>query len=160
MKIKQTIITGVILLITFILAGVAIFTAIRLYELKQTPVAPNVPSSMPNAQSVEIANCRLTFTISIPNVTATPSGTPTATPSGTPTATPSATPTGTPTDAPTGTPTATPTATPNNTNAPGTLAPSTTPQTPTLPNSGTNWPSIAGLGLGIFVIIASLLLAI
>src|SRR4030043_1736134 len=41
--------TIVIILVTVILAGVAIFTALRLYQLRQQPVAPNVPTSKPEA---------------------------------------------------------------------------------------------------------------
>ncbi len=41
--------TTLIILATVILAGVAIFTAFRLYQLRQQPVAPNVPSSEPKA---------------------------------------------------------------------------------------------------------------
>lgn len=46
---KGKIATAIILLATFVLAGVAIFTAVRLYQLRQTSVAPNVPSSIPKA---------------------------------------------------------------------------------------------------------------
>lgn len=42
--------TTLIILATVILAGVAIFTAFRLYQLRQQPVAPNVPSSLPKAE--------------------------------------------------------------------------------------------------------------
>ena len=52
--------TIVILLFTVILAGVAVFTALRLYQLRQQPVAPNAPSSIPKA--AENA-CSLSFTI-------------------------------------------------------------------------------------------------
>ena len=38
-----------IVLTTIVLAGIAIFTAIRLYQTRQTAIAPNVPSSRPNA---------------------------------------------------------------------------------------------------------------
>ena len=53
--------TIVILLFTVILAGVAIFTALRLYQLRSQPVAPNVPSSIPRA--AENASCSLSFTL-------------------------------------------------------------------------------------------------
>jgi hypothetical protein len=58
---KGKITTAIVILATFILAGVAIFTAIRLYQLRQQPVAPNVPSSIPRAQ--EVSTCSLTFTL-------------------------------------------------------------------------------------------------
>lgn len=41
--------TILVILVTLVLAGVAIFTAIRLYQLRQQSVAPNVPSSKPAA---------------------------------------------------------------------------------------------------------------
>lgn len=41
--------TGLIVGATFILAGIAIFTALRLYQLRQEPVAPTAPSSQPMA---------------------------------------------------------------------------------------------------------------
>jgi hypothetical protein len=191
--------TALILTVTMILAGVAIFTAVRLYQLGNQPVAPNVPSSIPHAQEVTATAtptptpsgvCTLSFTIT----TSTPTPTPTPVPqcntactsttqcpstltcykangatSGfcrnaqcsseiscicstpTPTPTPTATPTGTP--GPSGTPTATPTTAASAATTPG-------PTAATLPNSGTDWPTIAGAGIGIFVILGSLLLAL
>lgn len=136
--------TVIILLATFVLAGVAIFTAIRLYQLRSQPVAPNVPSSMPNAQELNPtaapSTCNLSFSISVS--TGTPTTTPTATATGTPNG--SATPTPTATVTPTG----------------STTAPTPTPTPPSLPQSGTDWPTIVGAGLGVFVIIGSLLLAL
>lgn len=44
--------TILILLATLVLAGVAIFTAVRLYDLRSQPVAPNVPSSIPHASEL------------------------------------------------------------------------------------------------------------
>lgn len=166
--------TAIILVFTVILAGVAIFTAVRLYQLRRQAVAPNVPSSIPQAQEVSpspVSACLLTFTI---NSTSTP------TPTGTSTATP--TPTGTSTATPT------PSGTPNYCNGtcgsdsncqsgmtcyqgycrnpsctsqtscscPG----SSTPTPASLPQSGVNWPTITGAGLGILVILGSLLLVL
>ena len=42
---KKNIITSVIIGVTFILAGVGIFTALRLYQLRNQAVAPNAPQS-------------------------------------------------------------------------------------------------------------------
>jgi len=42
--------TILIILVTLVLAGIAVFTAVRLYNLRQQPVAPNVPSSFPKAE--------------------------------------------------------------------------------------------------------------
>ncbi len=44
--------TVLIIIATVILAGVAVFTAYRLYQLRQQPVAPNVPSSYPKADEL------------------------------------------------------------------------------------------------------------
>lgn len=46
---KKNWVTVLIVLATLVLAGIAVFTAIRLYQLRQGPVAPNVPSSQPGA---------------------------------------------------------------------------------------------------------------
>ena len=59
MKNKYT--TIGIILTTIILAGVAIFTALRLYQTREVAVAPNVPSSMPAAQETNV--CSLSFTV-------------------------------------------------------------------------------------------------
>jgi hypothetical protein len=50
---------------------------------------------------------------------------------------------------------------PNATNCTcGTTAPTPTPTSPALPSSGTDWPTIVGAGIGIFVVAGSLLLAL
>lgn len=176
--------TIIILLATVALAGVAIFTAIRLYQLRSQPVAPNVPSSIPHAQELATASpgaattastCTLAFTLTTTTPTPTPSGTPTETPSGTPTPTPTFTP-GAPNSC-NGTcgsdsncasgltcsngfcrnPSCT---TSPGCSCSGTTAPTPTPTAPTLPQSGTDWPTVAGAGIGIFVVIGSILLAL
>lgn len=86
-----------VIIATVVLAGIAIFTAIRLYQLRSQPVAPNVPSSEPAAAG---AACTLTFTITLP--TATPTKSPSPTP--TPTKSPSPTPTKSPSPSPTANP--------------------------------------------------------
>jgi len=155
--------TILIIITTVILAGIAIFTAIRLYELRQEPVAPNVPESLPKAENVApVNNCSITFTISgptespIPTLTATPTTTAMAT------ATPLTTLTPTPTGYIAPTPTATPTkaaATPTSTS----VSVNTTTPTPTeasLPQSGTGWPTLFGAGFGILIILGAILLAL
>jgi hypothetical protein len=170
--------TVIILIFTVVLAGIAIFTAVRLYQLRQQAVAPNVPSSIPHAQEATTAPtsaCSLSFTIE-----STSTGTPTATPTGTSTATPN------------------PSGTPNSCNGtcgsdsncqsdktcyqgfcrnpscpsqescacPGTATPasklsSTPTATPaSLPKSGTVWPTFMGAGIGILIIFGSILLAL
>src|SRR5262245_35338854 len=46
---KNKLTTIGIILVTVILAGVAIFTAYKLYQTRNTAIAPNVPSSKPKA---------------------------------------------------------------------------------------------------------------
>lgn len=179
---KSKLVTGLIILTTLILAGVAVFTAIRLYQLRNQAVAPNVPESKPKAAG----SCSLSFTLGSATATATS----TATATGTATATATSTATGTATA--TSTATATPTTPPDelktcngtctsNANCMGDFvcyngscrnpsctsvtncscggsAPTPTP--PSLPNSGTSWPTVFGAGIGVLVIIGSLLLAL
>lgn len=137
MKNKFTIIG--IIVTTIILAGVAIFTALRLYQTRDVAIAPNVPSSKPAAQ--EVSTCSLSFSLTA-----------------TPTATPSATATATATSTASGSPTATATSTSTSTVNP-TGAPTTSPTEPSLPVVGTSWPTLLGTGFGVLVIIGSLLLA-
>ena len=59
---KGKIATAIILLATFVLAGVAIFTAIRLYQLRQTSISPAAPSSQPKA-AAELCNVDIVITI-------------------------------------------------------------------------------------------------
>lgn len=179
---KSKFVTGIIILATLVLAGVAIFTAVRLFQLRNQAVAPNAPSSIPKAAELPSSCTALAFTLGAP--TPTPSGTPTATPSGTPTATPTGTPSETPTPNPSATPNScngtcgsnsncasnlvcyngfcrNPSCTSQTScNCPGTPGPTGTPTTPTLPNSGTDWPTVVGAGIGVFTILGALVLAI
>lgn len=163
---KSKVATVLIVVATLVLAGVAIFTAVRLYQLRQQPVAPNVPSSVPKAETTTSNNCALTFTIS--------AATPTATPTGTATATPTAT----------GTPNSCGGTCGSNSNCasnyscyngycrnpncptetdcscPGSTTSSPTATEASLPQSGTNWPTLFGAGLGTFVILGAILLAL
>ena len=180
MKNKYTVIG--IILVTILLAGIAIFTALRLYQTRDVAVAPNVPSSKPKAQEAP-NTCSLSFTLTVATSTST--------------ATATATSTSTSSSSPTATPTATPTPNPqcnnsctSNSNCPSglmcyiasgatsgncrntqclsetdcTCAVATTsatviPTQPSLPVVGTSWPTLLGTGFGILVILGSLLLA-
>jgi len=156
---KSKIVTIGILIATLVLAGVAVFTAIRLYQLRQEAVAPNVPSSKPKA--AELGSCQtLAFTLGTGTPTPTPTGSSTPTPTGssTPTPTGSGTPTPTPTLTPT--PTGSSTPTPTTTVTPTPTRTPTPTATPSLPESGTSWPTILGLGAGATIILFSLLLAL
>ena len=137
---KKNAITFSIIGGTVILAGIAIFTAVRLYQLRQTPVAPSVPESEPAATGginyEDTACSALTFTLT----TQTPTPTPTATPTSTPTATPTSSPTPTP--------------------SPGTSSTPTPAGTPLaeLPSAGVATPTILGFGLGALLIMAAIAL--
>jgi uncharacterized repeat protein (TIGR01451 family) len=50
---KNKVVTTVIVLATVILAGVAIFTAVRLYQLREESVVPTAPESVPQAATQE-----------------------------------------------------------------------------------------------------------
>lgn len=181
--------TAVIILATFLLAGVAIFTAIRLYQLRQTSISPISPSSRPAAQAVSQCSLSFTLTVATASPTATASATPTATPSGTPTGTPTATPTATPTQTPvaqcntsctansgcpsnlmcyiaTGATTGNCRNTTCQTDSDCICATATPTPKPTgtplaeLPQSGVDWPTVAGAWIGVMVILGSLLLAL
>lgn len=78
-----------------------------------------------------------------------PSPTPTATATATPTATASATPSSSPTSVASGTPKAT-----------GTATASASPTAVPIPVSGTDWPTWVGAGIGILVIVGSILLVL
>jgi cytoskeletal protein RodZ len=133
---KNKIVTVLILVATLVLAGVAIFTAYRLYQLRQQPVAPTAPESKPEAAPPQSCTA-LTFTL-----TTTPTLTPTETVTTTPT--------------PTGTTTPTPTATLTTTTTPT----ATSTATPTLPVAGVSGPTLIGIGLGAILVIISLVLAL
>ena len=150
---KNKIATIGIIIATLILAGVAVFTAVRLYQLRQQAVAPTAPTSKPKAQEVPIACTLLTFTL---GATPTPSPTPTGNPTSTPTATPTGIPgaTSTPTTTPTtGAGTSTPTPTSK-------LAVAPTPTQPSLPDAGVSLPTIFGITLGSLLLIGAIILAL
>ena len=146
---KKKIVTVLIVIATVILAGVAVYTAIRLYQLRQEAVAPTAPAESEAAAPTTEQCTQLAFTIDEnPTPTPTPTGTVTPTPTGTVTPTPTSTPgpTTTPTPTPTGTPIAQATPTPT--------------EAAELPEAGISYPTIIGTGVGILLIIASLLLAL
>ena len=86
---RKKILTILIVIATVILAGIAIFTAVRLYQLRNEPVAPTAPTSKPEAATPQTQSCTtLAFTIGGESPTPTPTDSPTPTPSESPTATP------------------------------------------------------------------------
>jgi hypothetical protein len=61
---KKKLSTILLAILIIVLAGVAVFTAFRLYNLRQQAVAPNAPESEPEAATIN--SCQdLTFSISI-----------------------------------------------------------------------------------------------
>lgn len=143
--------TALILIATLALAGIAIFTAIRLFQLRQEPVAPNVPTSKPKAD-VPLACTALSFTLTTPPPTTPPPTTAPPTTAPPTTAPPTTAP---PTTAP---PVGGPTATPKPT---ATKTPTPEPtEEPALPDAGTSWPTIIGAGAGVLILVFSLLLAL
>lgn len=176
--IKGKLFTIITVIITVILAGVAVFTAIRLYQLRQESISPTSPESEPEAceETTQTISCTsLAFTLTevspTPNITDTITPTYSVTPTITNTPTPTdsevtSTPTLTPTDTPLGgsDPTATPTNTPNSTSTPtpttqsGSVSPDSSGQA--LPDAGISAPTILGLFLGFLLITASFLLAL
>lgn len=145
---KKKIVTILIIIATVILAGVAVFTAVRLYQLRQEAVAPTAPEE-PEAAAPESCTA-LTFTITQESPTPTPTESPTPTGTGSPTPTPTESPTATPTS------TATATATPTST-AVAEASPTTEPE---LPEAGVSYPTIIGSAVGILLILISLVLAL
>jgi hypothetical protein len=167
---KNKVVTVLIVIATVILAGVAIFTAYRLYQSGTEPVAPTAPEPVPAAGGQPTPTpqaCQeLAFTITTP----TPSVTvmPTVTPTVPVTTTPTEGPTPTPTEPPRGGSSPTPTQ-PISTVTPiptGTTPTSVVTSTPTptqadqLPDAGTSMPTIFVGALGILLILLSLALAL
>lgn len=125
-----------IIITTVLLAGIAIFTALRLYQTRSQPVAPNAPSSKPKAAGAACGGiagtlcpsgeeciysngtthapspdasgtCQLSGTKNACSLSFTVS-TPSPTPSASPTATPTKSPSPTPSRSPSPSPTASP----------------------------------------------------
>jgi hypothetical protein len=166
---KNKVVTALIVIATVILAGVAIFTAYRLYQSGTESVAPTAPESVPAAGGQPTPTpqaCQeLAFTITTPtpSVTVTPTVTPTAT------VTPTDGPTPTPTEPPRGSPSPTPTSTPTPTQPETTGTPTPTSvvtstpmptQTDQLPDAGISIPTILAGALGFLLIFLSLVLAL
>jgi len=176
---KNKIATIGIIIATVILAGVAVFTAVRLYQLRQEAVAPTAPTSKPKAQEVPLACQSLAFTLG-----STPTPTPTATPTSTATPTPTATPTNPPgepnscngtcgsnTNCNSGLfcysgfcrnpscPTQTSCSCPGGTSTPRVTA-TPAPTQASLPDAGTSLPTIFGIGIGTLLLIGAIILAL
>lgn len=174
-KLRKNLPTILIVTATVVLAGIAIFTALRLYQLRQQ-ATPTAPESQPEAcidckpsptstPTPSVEKCEdLVFRITIVSQTPTPTPTGTMTPTPTPTATSTPTPTPTGTQTPTPTPTNTPTGTPAATSTPTptkTVAQtSPTPETPSLPQAGSIAPTMLAITLGALLIIWAVVLLV
>ncbi len=177
-RIKENLATIFIVGATLVLAGIAVFTAFKLYELKKKPVTPVAPERLPAAEAPaetpapeETTNaCQpLVFTLAKStgqaSLTTTPTKSPTPTPKPTAkgTATPKATTTPRATSTATPRPTATTTATaspkPTATSAVVAKTPTPTPSE-TLPSAGVSLPTIVGITAGLILIVGSLLLTL
>lgn len=157
---KNKIATFLVVIATFILSGVAIFTAVKLYQTRQKPVAPTAPESEPQAQIITPSIIETpTPTVSYPEeedkrylaftINESLAATPTPTVELVAQVTPAATATLTPT--PTAIVTATPTAT---------LTPTATTTPTQLLDAGTSLPTIIAIGFSFLLIMGALLLAI
>ena len=171
--------TILVVVATVILAGVAVFTALRLYQVRQESVSPAVPESEPAAgfreptPGAKLKHCTSlifaltteTPTPTLPQSTATPTPTTivtsTPTPRNTTTPTPESTSTPTPTT-PVGGPSTTITPTPTDVSATNTpVAPTTTTilTEPELPPAGVGMPTLIAGAIGGLLILLSLALA-
>jgi hypothetical protein len=166
-------VTALVVTATILLAGVAIFTAVRLYQSRYTAIAPTAPSETGatyNPSPTPGACQALTFTLTQGTPTGTPTGTVTQTPTKTPT--PTVTATGTPSVTPTSsvtttvtttnspTPTTTSTTSTNTpTNAPTQIA-QASPTGSTLPDAGVGIPTMFAVMLGILVLGLSIVLVL
>lgn len=228
---KNKISTIIIILVTLILAGVAIFTAVKLYNLRQSSVSPTAPESKPKAAENDLVSCNQTCnsTVNPPvncveglicrtssnldgangvcrnnncldneacdcspsdqckisfNITATTTSSSAPTDSPTPTSSPTVTasPTASPTNTASGEPNACGGTCGSNNNCQGSYvcyqgycrnascvtktncscdsATTASATQASLPDSGTSWPSIFGMGLGVIVILGAMMLAL
>ncbi len=138
-------VTGLVVMATLILAGVAVFTATRLYQLRNTNISPTGPetsdasviSPTPTPQACRLLTFTITANTGTPTPTTPPGSTATNTPTNTPTATATATVTPTTPPGSTATPTtpagstATPTTPPGSTATPTTIAQNSPTVSPT-----------------------------
>jgi hypothetical protein len=118
---NKKVITIIVLLTTIILAAIALFTAVKLYQIGQEPVAaspalkPKTKAAQPSGQVPFVAQeqpggvCELAFNVGIsPSPSITPSPTPSESPSSTPSESPSPSPSESPEVSPSPTPSASP----------------------------------------------------
>lgn len=167
---KNKLATALIVVATIILASVAVFTAMRLYQLRQSPVSPAVPESEPAASQTPTTNAcgTLAFSLSTPSltptgtltVTATPTGTPSVTPTSSLTPTASLSPTQPPRGGPSNTPTNTPTTTTALTSTPSSVLTVTPTSSDDLPEAGFGLPTTLALVFGSLSLLFALSIAL
>jgi len=135
--------------VTFVLAGVAIFTAWRLYRMQSTAPQPSEAQeqeivSTPNPITESCEGLAFAITVNAQETSPTPTPTATGTSISSSTATPTPTSTATSVSFGTDNPTSTPTNTP----------------TTQLPDAGVSIPTLLGISFGGVLLLAAALLAI
>ncbi len=73
--VRKNLVTILVLGATILLAGIAVFTALRLYQLRQQSVSPAAPTSKPGAQANPACQA-LSFTLTAPTASPTPTPVP------------------------------------------------------------------------------------
>ncbi len=149
-----------IIVATIVLAGIALFTVWRLYQLRREAIAPTAPKKVPAQEPAP--SCTIEF-----NIAALPT-TPTPSPSVSPTPSPSASSKTSPTPTPSPSPSSAPGVTPSPTPAAGAVAsPQAKAQSSpspaakeTLPVAGVNIPTGVGIMGGIMLLLLGLALAL
>jgi len=176
--------TGILILATLVLAGIAIFTAIKLYQLRQKAIAPTAPEQAPAAGPQATCPQIITYAkdpttgvcqqfptpcdvppgwIVVPSceeVSPTPTPTPIEVPVCSLTFTLSTKPTSTPTPVPTTTqPTNTPTPTVVSATPTPTIISAASPTSQQLPSAGTALPTFGTIFAGLLLLGLGLLFA-
>lgn len=148
-----------IIISTLVLAGIAVFTALRLYKLRQESIAPTAPESKPEAAGTakpapvpsvtrSDSKCEVfSFTLAV-DPSPSPSEEPIPSPSEYPSPSPSEQPIASPSEQPISSPTTYYT----------TAEPTTTVSEVSLPEAGISTPTLFGIGIGSFLLITSFLL--
>lgn len=170
-KIRNNIKTIVLIGITLLLAGAAVFTAWRLYETRFQAIAPTAPESVPADNDDDDrggdehsggSRSSIPQTSQCSTVTFTLASAPTAGPTAAPTAAPTAKPTSAPSAAPTATASSSSssssTGSSSSSSSKGGSAATATPSTQ-LPDAGVSWPTIGAAVGGFILVIAAALLA-
>jgi len=146
-----------VMVATVVLAVLGIILAMKIYKLRIEPIAPTTPQKAAARDPIDA--CTLSFTISQPSVTPTPTGELTPSPTPIPTATITPTLTVTPILTSTPVPTVTNTPTPTPTYIPGEPTPTAQPTIPVeLPKVGITFPGGGAVVGGLIFVLSALLI--